>query len=132
MRTVLQAHEFQQLLRRAAALAAGAAAHLQRQLHVLQRGAPGQQRRVLEHEADVAVLARGLRRGRQHLDAAPAGLQQVGHHAQEGRLAAARGPQQREELALRHVEVEALDGGDVAALGEKAHADVAACNGGGR
>ena len=61
---VLQAHQFQQFVRRAAALAAGAAADLQRQLDVLQRGAPGQQRRVLEHEADVAALARRLRRGR--------------------------------------------------------------------
>ena len=41
-----------------AARATCAAADLERQLDVLQRGAPGQQRRILEDEADVAALAR--------------------------------------------------------------------------
>jgi len=50
---------------------------------------------------------------------------QVRHHAQEGRLAAARGAEQGQELALGHIDVEALERGDVAALGEEAHADVA-------
>jgi hypothetical protein len=46
-------------------------------------------------------------------DAPVGGLLEPGHQPQGGRLAAARGAEQGEELAAGHVQVDAVDGGDV-------------------
>ncbi len=72
------------------------------------------EREELEHEGDVALA--GVRPG--HVapveqDRAAGGRFQPGDHAQGGRLAAARRPQQDDELAIVNGQVHRLDGVDL-------------------
>ena len=120
--------QLEQLARRRLGAAGAAHRHLQRQLDVGQRRAPGQERRILEHEADVAAQARGLGRGAEDADLAVVGRDQVGDDAQEGRLAAARRAEQRQELARGDVEAQALQRGDRPPRREEADAQVAAAD----
>src|SRR5262249_27549906 len=92
----------QELFGRACAGARPSAADLERQPHVVERGAPGQQRRVLEDEADLAAAARRRRRLAPHPDATARRLDEIGDDAEQGRLAAPRGPEQAEEPTTRH------------------------------
>src|SRR5207245_4162416 len=58
---------------------------------------------------DVAVLGRdGVDHAIADLDGAGVGLLESRDHVQQGRLAAARGPQQHGELAALHAEVDTL------------------------
>jgi hypothetical protein len=70
------------------------------------------QRVVLEDHADVALVRR------QAVDApiaeanlAAVGLVEAGYEAEQRRLAAAGGPEQREQLAVADLEGDAVDGG---------------------
>jgi hypothetical protein len=86
----------------------------------------GEQRVLLEDHVDVAPVGRDP----DHVaaveqDLAAGRLLEAGDHPQGGGLAAARGPEQGEELALGDAQVDAVDGLDlVAAAGELlVHAD---------
>ena len=87
------------------------AAHLQAEGHVVEHGLVRVERVVLEHHGDVAVLRRQVVH---HLladaDLARGDLLQAGHHPQRRRLAAARRPDQHEELLVADFEVDVLDG----------------------
>ena len=85
---------------------------LGQQLDVLLDRAPGQQRRVLEHVAEpLAVDEHG----------AATRIEQAGGDLQQRRLAAAGGPDDRDELALVDVERDVVD--RLGAVGED-HPDV--------
>src|SRR5215470_11506632 len=90
---------------------------LQRQPHIRSHRRPRHQRRLLEYEADAARSggARGL-----HLvplDRSVGRLAQTRDDAQRRGLAAARWAEQRHELALPHIEVEALERGHAVGKG---------------
>ncbi len=101
-------------------------ADLGRQLDVLQRSAPGQQRGILEHEAERAVLPRLLRREAEHRDLSARRRDQVGDHAQQGRLAAAGWSEQAQEPAALDREGDVVQRRDGAPVGDEAHRHVAA------
>ena len=108
-------HHAERLLGAAAALGAWHALDAQAVLDVLLHAHVREQRVVLEDRVDVPVVGRAPG----HVDAAeqdaPRARQlEAGDHAQAGRLARARRPEHREELAAAHVEVDARDRGDVA------------------
>ena len=73
---------------------------LERQADVGEHGAPRKQRRRLEHIAVGAGEASVARRKTVHAHAARRDLLEVGDHAQQRRLAAARGTDQGNELAF--------------------------------
>ena len=78
-------------------------------VHVLE------QRVVLEHEPDVAALNGDIVDAvAANEDVAAGGHFQAGDHAQDGRLAAAAGPEQGHQLSLFDGEGDALDGGNIA------------------
>ena len=77
--------------------------------HVLERGV------VLEHEADAALLRRQLRRvAAGDDDRAGVGLLEPGDDPQQRRLAASRGPEQRGQRAVGHLERDVVERGEVA------------------
>ena len=81
--------------------------------HVLEGGV------VLEDEADAALLRRGTRHVLLcNVDRPAVGLLQAGDDPQQRRLAAAAGPEQRDERAGRHFERHVVESNEVAeALG---------------
>ena len=88
----------------------GGAGELEREAHVLAHGHVRVERVVLEHHGDVARL------GRQRVDhlavdgdVAGGDLLEAGEHAQQGGLAAARGADQHDELAVGDVDRYAVD-----------------------
>src|SRR4029077_8476261 len=85
----LEADEFEQFTRCRPACTRLATRDFERQLHVLDRRAPRQQRRVLKHEADVPMLTRDTGRRAKHADLATARLDEVRDDSQERRLPAA-------------------------------------------
>ena len=103
--------------------AAGAAAHAQGIGDVLEHRHMRPDRIGLEHHAEAAPLrrhenARGRIADDFVADADPAAgiLLKAGHHAQRRGLAAARRPQQRDELALADAQIDVADGGEIAEL----------------
>jgi hypothetical protein len=97
------------------ALSRGHAAHLQREGQVLAHREVRVERVVLEHHRDVALL----RRERAHVPAADADRAarrrlEAGQQAQHGGLAAARGPHQCHQLAVRDLEREVAERDDAA------------------
>ncbi|MNN47884.1 hypothetical protein D3C81_1623260 [compost metagenome] len=104
----VQPHQVEVFAGPLAAFGLADAADLQAHLDVLQHGAPGEQGIALEHHALVSVDA--LQRLAIDVDAAAALVGQAGEDAEEGRLAAARGAEHREELALTDFQVEVLQG----------------------
>ena len=106
-----QAHQVQKLLGSLPALAFGNLADLQPDLDVLKHGTPRKQRIALEHHALLAVDAAG--RLAVDADAAAALACQPGQHIEKRGLAAARGPEEGEELAFTDIEIEVLQGGDL-------------------
>src|SRR5260370_6334655 len=101
-------HEAEEARPRLARLAGAASARLEAKSHVLGDGEMGKQRGVVEHASDIAFVRRqrGDVLGIEHHGAA-VDAQQAGHDAQQGGLAAARGPQQGDELALGDAEIDA-------------------------
>ena len=91
------------------ALAAGHAVHLQAVTHIVSHAHVREHGVILEHHVDWALVGRNIR----HVlpvdqDAAFRWHFEPGQHAQQGGLAAARGPQQREELALPHLQIDSV------------------------
>ena len=83
------------------ALRFGHVAQLEREAHVVGDGHMRVERVVLEHHRDVAVLGRSLRDvGPADPDLAAGHVLEAGEHAQGGRLAGARGPDEDHELAV--------------------------------
>ncbi len=98
-----------------AALGGRHAGELERIADVVLDRAPGKQRVLLEDVADMAD-----RPARDHgfavdPDGAAVGRDQGGHHVEDRALAAARGPEQRHELAVVDAERGVVDGDDLAA-----------------
>src|SRR5205823_940028 len=87
-------------------LLARPAGHLERQGDVLRDRAPVVEDRVLEDDPVVAVLARLARGLAVDGDLPARRLDQVADDSQERRLAAPRGADQRDELALADLEVD--------------------------
>jgi hypothetical protein len=83
----------------------------QRERDVLAHGAMRIERVALEHHGDAARARRhvGARALAVDEDLARAGMLEPGDHAQQRRLAAARGPEENEELAVRDAQVHAAD-----------------------
>ena len=110
-----QGHQRQGLLGARQALGPGDALDLQAVGDVVQHAHVGEQRVVLEHRVDVALVGRqagGLR----PVDADGAGrrLLEAGDQPQAGGLARAGRPEHGEELAFADVDGHPVDGGDLA------------------
>ena len=86
--------------------------NLGRQQHVVEHGAPGEQHRLLEHDADIAGRAGERRAVEQELAAARS--QQRADQLEQGRFAAAGRPDQGYELVLLDGESDVLERGDAA------------------
>ena len=68
---------------------------------------------MLEHEADAAVAHRNVGRVLvAEIDVAAVGVFEAGDHAQDRRLAGARGAEQRDQLAALDVERDAVHGAE--------------------
>src|SRR3989442_2276569 len=92
--------------------------HAQRKGDVLLDGHVGEQRVVLEDDADVALVRLAARQilAAELYDAA-GGLLEARDHHQRRRLPRAARAEEREELALRDVEADSIDGVDAAVVG---------------
>ncbi len=93
--------------------------------HIVEHGEKREQRVALEHRVDVPLVGRNHR----HVDVVeqyPAGrrLLEPGDQPQRGRLAAARGTEQREELPAGHGQVDLVDGELNEALGQRHQLDL--------
>mmetsp|Transcript_67299 Transcript_67299/g.186139 ORF Transcript_67299/g.186139 Transcript_67299/m.186139 type:complete len:242 (-) Transcript_67299:1016-1741(-) len=139
-RTVGQAHQLQRDGRALPALAGRQLGQQQRQLDILLRRQRRHQVVELEHEADLGRPPFGQGRTRElvdaltaHGDGTAAGRVQPTHQIEQRGLARARGPHQRQELALLHVQVDVVqhlhrllapgvDLGQVADFDQSAHA----------
>jgi len=98
--------ELAQHLGRIEAYAAG---DLLGEAHIVDGALPGQHRRALRHEAEQPLAARRGRAVVADADLAVARRLQVGHDAQQGGLAAARGTDQGDELAGGDLEIDRLE-----------------------
>ena len=85
---------------------------LQAEQHVVERGAPGHQPVVLEHDADLAAEEVELaeRVVADHRDLAAGRLDQAGQQVEHGRLAAAGLAEHGDDLALGDLERQPVDG----------------------
>ncbi len=102
-------------------VAAGAAEQRPRR-HVVQHGAPREDRVGLEHEADARIDAGHSVAHQPHL--AGARLEQAGDQAQRGRFAASRRSDDGDELALAHAHGEVAQSHGGSAVGrDKAAGD---------
>jgi hypothetical protein len=96
-------------------LALGDAAIAQRERHVLEHRHVGIERVVLEHHGDVAILGiEFVDDPAVDPDLARRDVFQAGDHAQQGALAAARGADEDDELAVGDFEVDAVHDRDLA------------------
>jgi hypothetical protein len=103
-----EAGQLEQVAGGLAVLAHVAAQHLDGEEHVVEDGAPRQQDRMLEDEADVGEgLAHRLAVDG---DGAARGRREPGHQLEQRALAAAAGADQRDELVVGDVERDVLDG----------------------
>ena len=90
-------------------------AHAQAEGHILRHRPVREQRIGLEHHSHVPPVHRQVGDvAAADMDAARVGVLEARDHAQARRLAAARRPQQREELAGGDVERDGIDGHDAA------------------
>ena len=117
-----QADESSSCSQRAMRCCCRIADNFERKLYVVERGAPGQQRRLLEHEAeliDAAGRGSGLAA---HFDAAGGRRQEIADEAQQRALAASGRPEQRDEFALGHAQADVGERLHCAAFALKAQA----------
>src|SRR5262249_33611372 len=84
------------------ALGLADAAHLRPERDIVEHGAPGKQREGLEDDA--AIAARSFHRLTPDQDFSAGDWDEARDHVQDRRLAAARGPDHRDELAGRDLE----------------------------
>ena len=115
-----EAHEPERLRDLAFDLGCGQPAHLQPEGDVARDVPVREERVVLEDGVDRALVRRDGRsvppRDRERAGVRPL---EARHEPQQRRLAAARGPEQRDELARRHLQCDVADGGVAAiALGD--------------
>jgi len=108
-----QAEALEEAARLDPRLAAADATVAQRQRRVVDRAQPGEQHVALRQEG-AAGEAVGRIFGPAHPDRPAAGLLQTRDQLEQGRLAAARGPDHAEDAVLGHLEVEPLDRLEVA------------------
>ena len=80
--------------------------HVDRQQHVVEHGAPGEEHGRLEDDADVAPRAADRRPA--EIGPALRRRDEAGEDLEERRLAAARGPHHGDELPLGHAEVDVV------------------------
>src|SRR5919197_2854926 len=100
-------HQLDKVAREIAALGHAHAVDFQRKLHVAHDGAPRQQAEILEHHA--RILARTGNGGAGDGDAALVRRDQPGGEPQQGRLAASARSQERDQLALTHGRIDAIE-----------------------
>jgi hypothetical protein len=100
-------HQLDEVLREIAALGRPHAVDLERELDVAHDGAPRQQAEILEHHAGILARTRHQRPG--DGDAALVRGDEPGGEPQQGRLAAAARAQQRDQLALAHARIDAVE-----------------------
>ena len=81
------------------------AGELERQEHVAEHRRPGHQGRLLEYEADAPACVRAI----SPATAAARRLAQARNNAERRRFAAAGRPEQRQEFAFPHVEIESVE-----------------------
>ena len=93
-----------------------APADLQRQADVVDDAAPGQQRRVLKNEGEVAGPAGLLRRTAEDADRPRSHRNQIGDGPQQCGLAAARRPQHGDEAGFGHLEADLVERGNAAGV----------------
>ena len=108
-----QVHALQHLRDRRRGLGARHALQPQRQPDIVEDAGPGQQRRLLEHEADVGAVRRAAAAPVEH---AGGRRRQAGDQPQRRRLAAARRPEQAQEIAFADRQVDVAQRRD--AVGE--------------
>jgi hypothetical protein len=85
-------------------------AHLQRERDVVPHRHVGEQRVVLEDDADVAVLGRHARdRASVDRNLALGRSGESSHHHERGGLARSAGPEERDELAAPDVQIDRID-----------------------
>jgi hypothetical protein len=114
--TARQVHELERLGGTAPALVLADLALLEAVGDVVQHRHVREQRVLLEDRVDVALVRRDADGGAPvDLDLALGRLLEAGDQAQRGGPAAARRPEQGEELAVEHVEMDAVDRDDVLA-----------------
>jgi hypothetical protein len=99
--------QLDEMARELASLAGTDTVDLERELDIAEHGAPRQQAEVLEHHAGVLARAGDRRAG--NGDAALVGGDQSGREPQQRGLPAAARPQQRDQLALAHRRVDAIE-----------------------
>ncbi len=119
-----EAGQGQHAPRRGQPLRLGHPAQLEREGHVVERGEPGQEVRLLEDHAHLAGhgAGDGLAVAEHGPDRGPA---QARHQREQGGLAAAAGAHHRRELAVRDLEVDPVERGDTRAVGAEAMGDAA-------
>jgi hypothetical protein len=106
--------ELERLTRLAVALIPADLALLEAVRDVIEHGHVGEQRVGLEDGVDVALVGGNAdRRAAVDLDLALGRLVEAGDHPEGRRLAAARRPEQGEELPGLHLEVDAVDRDEV-------------------
>ena len=110
-----QAHHVQRLGDAALLLRRRQLPHAQAEGDVVRHRHVGKQRIGLEHHRGVAPVRRHVG----HVavaepDLAAVGRDEAGHHPQRRGLAAAGRPEQRDELAIGHIERDIIDGGEAA------------------
>ena len=105
-------HELEQFLAPGAPVGGLHAPHAQREFDVVGHGHVAEQRVVLEHEADAAIAGPDVGHVAAVQGNAPVvDAREAGDGPQQGALAAARGTQQHEELALAHLDGNVVDDG---------------------
>src|SRR3989304_2398440 len=107
-------------------LRGGELAELEAVGHVGGHGHVGPERVVLEDHADLALVGgQPVHHAVAEADLAGIGLRETRQQPEQGGLAAARGAEQREQLAVGHDEIGMVDGGDGAeALDEPGDGDL--------
>ena len=103
-------------------LVAGAEPQLRAEQHIVERGAPGNQPRRLEHECDFRPCV--ARRAAVDGDAAAVGVEQAADDPQQGGFAATRRAQDADEFAAPDVEAQPV----INPLLAKRDADILECD----